>query len=375
MSTEVLADVAGLRCGRRERALAQMEAHDLDVLVLGRQANVRYVTGAPQRWMAGTRPFAPNCVLVRATGAIHLLSSWDDGVPEEIPHDNLYEISCNPTNIIAAVAHIEGALAARRVGTDAMSPLFAQLLPLAFPRAELVDGEPAMRAARAIKTPDELTALRSAIAVAESTLAATVGALHPGVSEADLAGVMMQAMAACGVSTPANQDVAWVTSREHPWRRASGDGRVRAGDLVGISAGVLAGGYLGEVGRTYPVGELPDGRAAALYGRWDALWQRLSDSCRPGAAGADLLRAYAEAGEALPPVPVAHGLGMGFDPPVVSAHLPKTAATERLEPGMVLAVTGYVFEPGVGAVFGREAVLITEGGHEVLTTSPFVTGS
>ena len=65
------------------------------------------------------------------------------------------------------------------------------------------------------------------------------------------------------------------------------------------------------------------------------------------------------------------GLGMGFDPPVVSKHLPATAAAERLEPGMVLAVTGYVWEQGVGAVFGREAVLITADGPEVLTSSPF----
>ena len=36
-----------------------------------------------------------------------------------------------------------------------------------------------------------------------------------------------------------------------------------------------------------------------------------------------------------------------------------------------LAVTGYVWEQGVGAVFGREAVLITEDGPEVLTSSPF----
>ena len=50
-------------------------------------------------------------------------------------------------------------------------------------------------------------------------------------------------------------------------------------------------------------------------------------------------------------MPVAHGLGLGFDPPVVSADLPSTCAEERLEPGMVLAVTGYVWEPGVGAVF------------------------
>ena len=57
MATEVLPDDRALRSERRARALAQMEAHDLDVLVLGRQANVRYVAGAPQLWVAGTRPF------------------------------------------------------------------------------------------------------------------------------------------------------------------------------------------------------------------------------------------------------------------------------------------------------------------------------
>ncbi|HSS23292.1 MAG TPA: aminopeptidase P family protein, partial [Mycobacterium sp.] len=60
----------------------------------------------------------------------------------------------------------------------------------------------------------------------------------------------------------------------------------------------------------------------------------------------------------------------GFDPPVVSQHLPATAAQERLEAGMVLAVTGYVWQEGVGAVFGREAVLITPAGPEILTSSP-----
>ena len=50
---EILPDERALRTGRRERALAQMEAHDLDVLVLGRQANVRYFSGAPQLWVAG----------------------------------------------------------------------------------------------------------------------------------------------------------------------------------------------------------------------------------------------------------------------------------------------------------------------------------
>lgn len=368
MATEVLADGRALRTGRRERALAQMEEHDLDVLVLGRQANVRYVSGTPQLWVAGTRPFAPTCVIVRKTGAIHLLSTWDEGVPEDIPHENLYGISWNPMNTIANLQRIEGASTAKRVGTDALSPGFAQLLPTAFPSAELVDGELAMRAARRIKTPEEVTALREAIRVAELGLAAAVAELRPGISEKTLAGVLLEAMAAGGVSTPSTQDAAWVTSRQHPWRRASDDGLVQDGDLVAFSAGVLDGGYTGEVGRTWPVGEL-DG-ASDLYRRWDALWDRLYEACQPGAPAIDLLAAYQAAGEELPPMPIARGLGLGFDPPVVSQHLPATAAEEQLEPGMVLAVTGYVWQSGVGAVFGREAVLITRDGPEVLTSSP-----
>ena len=368
MATEVLPDNRALRSERRARALAQMEAHDLDVLVLGRQANVRYVAGAPQLWVAGTRPFAPTCVVIRESGAIHLLSTWDEGVPDDIPHERLYGIAWNPMNTISVLRDIDGAATAKHVGTDALSPAFAQLLPVAFPNAELVDGELAMRAARRVKTAQEMAALSEAIRVAETGLAAAVAELRPGVTENALAGVLLEAVAAGGVSTPSTQDVAWVTSRDHPWRRASVDGRVQPGDLVAFSAGVLAGGYTGEVGRTWPVGE-SDG-AADLYARWDALWRRLYDACQPGAMASDLLAVYEAAGEPLPPMPVARGLGMGFDPPLVAAHLPQTAAEERLEPRMVLAVTGYVWEAGVGAVFGREAVLITDDGPEVLTSSP-----
>jgi len=173
MATEVAPDPRPLRTGRRERALAQMDAHHLDVLVLGRQANVRYVTGAPQLWIAGTRPFGPVCVVTRATGEIHLNSTDDEGVPDEIGHDHLYGLAWNPMTLIGVLKNIDGAVTARRVGTDAITPTFAQLLPEAFPNAEIVDAEPAMRAARRIKTPDEIDAMGLAVRVAD----------HPGPTE------------------------------------------------------------------------------------------------------------------------------------------------------------------------------------------------
>lgn len=370
MGTEILPDERALRQGRRARALAQMHAHDLDVLVLGRQANARYVAGAPQLWVAGTRPFGPVATLVRDTGEVHLLSTWDEGIPEDIPHDNLYGLAWNPLTTLDVLGRIDGAGTARRVGTDALSPTFATLLPRAFPQAELVDGEPALAAARRIKTPEEIATLRTALAAAESALATAVAALEPGVREQSLIGILLEAMTAGGISTPASQDSAWVTSKEHPWQRAR-TGRVAgAGDLVAFSAGILGDGYIGEVGRTWPADGTGDDRTRALYRRWDRLWDELLRACRPGAAAAGLIAAYERAGEALPAMPVARGLGMGFDAPVVSPRLPRTAAAERLEPGMVLSVTAYVFTPGIGAVFGRDAVLITETGAEVLTSAP-----
>ena len=93
-------------------------------------------------------------------------------------------------------------------------------------------------------------------------------------------------------------------------------------------------------------------------------------ACRAGADTRDLLAAYDASGEPTPPMPVAHGLGLGFDPPVVSETLLAAGEHDRIEAGMVLAVTGYVWQQDVGAVFRRDTVHITEHGVEVLTTSP-----
>jgi Xaa-Pro dipeptidase len=369
MATEVLPDEPALRMGRRERVLAQMEANGIDVLLLGREANARYVSGAQRLWTAGTRPFGPGCVLVRATGAIHLVSTWDEGVPDDIPHENLFGITWNPGNLLAWLGGIDGAPEAERVGTDSLTPRFARLLPKVFPNAELVDAEPALQAARRVKTVEEVDAIRAAIRVAEAALAAAVAELRPGVTERQLAAVFMDAMAAHGVTTPATQRVAWITSRP----RRDGAEPVRAGDLVAFDAGVVAAGYVGELARTWPAGAVGGDRvgdrARSMGRRADELWAGLLAACQPGALGSDLLAAYETAGEGLPSTPIATGLGLGFDVPVITRDLPRTAAGEELEPGMVLAVTAHVIDDGA-AVLRKEAVLVGPDGPEVLTSSP-----
>jgi Xaa-Pro dipeptidase len=367
--TEILPDDAALRLARRSRVLAEMEAAGIDVLVVGREGNARYVSGAPRLWTAGSRAFGPGCVLVRSTGSVHLLSTWDEGIPEDIPHENLYGISFNAMNFVKVLQGIEGASSVRTVATDAMTPSSAQLLPKAFPVAELVDAEPLLRRARRVKTPEEVDAIRASVRLAERALAEAEAALVPGVTERQLTGVFMEAMASSGVTTPATQDVAWITSREHPWHRASRDVPVAPGDLVAFEAGVIRGGYVGELGRTLSVGG--DALDSQLTQRTSELWDRLLAACQLGAPLSGLLDVYDASGIPPPPMPVGRGLGLGYDLPLVTHALPRTAGEQQVEAGMVLALTAYIWEEGTGAVYGQEPVVITATGPELLSTNPF----
>jgi Xaa-Pro aminopeptidase len=270
---------------------------------------------------------------------------------------------------LRVLQEIEGAATVRTVATDALSPSSAQLLPKAFPSAELVDAEPMLRRVRRVKAPAEVEAIRAAVDVAELSLAAALRALAPGVTERQLTGVFMEAMASQGVTTPSGQDVAWTTSRRHPWHRTSRDKPIRDGDLVAFEGGVVLGGYSGELGRTSVAGV--HAVEPVLAEQWSELWDRLLAACRVGASMSGLLEAYDTLGLPAPPMPVARGLGLGFDLPLVTHALPGLAAEQHVEAGMVFALTGYVWREGVGALFGQEPILITQSGPQPLSTVPF----
>jgi Xaa-Pro aminopeptidase len=341
----------------------------VDILITGREPNARYIAGVPRLWLAGSRPFGPGCVLSRETGAIHLVSTWDEGVPDDIPHENLHGITFNGQNTLAWLSKVDGAATAKTVATDGLMPTSAKLIQTAFPAAELVDGEQLMSRVRRIKLVEEVSAIRTSVRLAEHALAAAEAAFTVGITERQLTARFMEAMAAAGVTTPTSQDIAWITSREHNWARSDRDNAVAAGDLVGFDAGLICDGYYGELGRTLSLGAAEAGRE--LKQRWDSLWDRLLTVCRPGATGTELLEVYDAAGLLPPPMPVVRGLGLGNDLPLITPALPRTAADQRIEAGMVVALTAYVWQEGVGAIYGQEPIAITDSGPALLSANPF----
>ena len=329
------------------RTLDEMARRDVDVLVLGREGNARFVSGATRLWLAGTRPFAPGCVVVRDTGAVHLMSVTDFGVPPEVPPARLYPMSWDPANIASAVAGIDGVSRAQRIGVDGLTPLFEQLFAAVLPNVDLADGEAVMRAARRVKSAAEVVNIRAAIAVAEDALGAAVDALCPGVREVDLKGVFEERMCRRGSTTPAFEGAFCVVDRDRPIRRFASDRVIADGDLVAMSGGVLLDGWEGSLARTWPCGA-PTAEQRDRRSRWNARWTTVVDGCRPGVHVGDL-RATAR-------VAAVHGVGCGYE------GLESSAA---LEPGMVIEV-----ELEAAGVLGADTFLIGAERAERLTAFP-----
>jgi Xaa-Pro dipeptidase len=363
-------DFARLREDRRQRLLAAMDADGLDAVILGRSANVHYASGARQLWRAGTAPFAPIAVVVGETARVHLMSVWDEGVPPEIGHDDLYGLYWNPANIVRALQAIPGLASARRLGTDSMSPLFAQLLPVVTPNAELADASATLTRVRATKTADELTCIATATAIAERALTALEDALVPATTERELLGVFDEVIARVGVPTPASESVALATAKKGPvsFRQLVTDRPIGAGDLVVLSPSVLYAGYEGGLARTRLAGHGSDTNAnqdaANLATRCRAAQNALVAACRPGATGGDLYRAWASTGEPEPPVALAHGLGLGAEPPVIGFG---RGAGAVLEAGTVLSVQAWTAAEGTGGYLQRDAVHVGPEGPSVLS--------
>lgn len=334
------------------RTLDEMARRHVDVLLLGREANARFVSGATRLWLAGTRPFAPGCVVVRETGAVHLMSVTDFGVPSDIPNDHLYAMSWNPATMMETVAAIPGMATARRLGVDGLTPLFDGLLRGALPDAELTDGEAVMRAARRVKSPAELERVRAAIAVAMDAMAAAVDALRPGIRERELKGVFEERMCRLGTTTPAFEGVFCVVEGRASIRTVASDRQLESGDLVAMNAGVLLDGWEGALARTWSCGTPPP----AARECWSlALAERaqLVEACRAGRRVADL--------RATAPNADVHGVGLGYE------GLEDDAV---LVPGMVVQ-----FELETAGVLAGDTVLIGADRAELLTTFPYPDGA
>jgi Xaa-Pro dipeptidase len=348
---------------RLRRLLDAMAARQVDACVLGRPGAVALVSAARQLWTAGTRPFGPAAVVVAATGAVHLMSTWDEGVPEAIGHEQLYGLTWNPRRLRASLAAIPGLADAATVATDSLNPGGAQLLGQVAPRCRLVDAGPLLAAAGRPKGAGEHAGVEAAVRVAESALQAMAAALRPGTTARRLAAVYLERVAALGCPAPPYGDVARTGGPPTPPGTAELDSTpLGEGQLVVLTPAALRAGYQGGLARTGVAGGKPSSAQRRLAERVRQAATALVDACRPGAAAADLTAAAGGADWWW-----VHGQGLGAEPPVAG---PGIESGLPLLEGDVLWVYAAV-SGEAGTVGEGDSVVVTAGPPRLLSGAPY----
>jgi Xaa-Pro aminopeptidase len=165
---------------------------------------------------------------------------------------------------------------------------------------------------------------------------------------------------------PPSESVCFATPSHGPvrFRYLASDRPIGDGELVVLAPGALYAGYEAGLARTRAAGNEGPAGTADLAARCARGMDALISACRPGNTGADLYRAWEDTGNEDPGVPLAHGLGLGAEPPLIGlGHGRDAVIAER----MVLSVQSWVADEGIGGCLERGTVLVESGGPTVLT--------
>jgi methionyl aminopeptidase len=247
-----------------------------------------------------------------------------------------------------------------------------------------------------IKTPAQLALMREAGLVVAAALSATVRAVEPGISTAELDAIAERVIREAGavpsfkgylgfpatICTSVNDEVVHGIPRPEV--------RLAAGDLISIDCGAIVGGWHGDSAVTVGVGPVSPAQSGLLETCERALWQGLSRAVAGGRLSDISAAVEAEAsapGEyGIVEDYVGHGIGsqMHMDPPVPNYGRPGRGPL--LVEGMALAVEPMlvlgdpetrlladdwtvVTEDGSRAAHFEHTVAITADGPWVLTAA------
>ncbi len=263
-------------------------------------------------------------------------------------------------------------LAEARIGVEGlrMRLMEVRYLERYAPGCQLVPADEVTAALRMVKDEGELDLMRRATAVAEVALHNLFDQLRAGMTEREVAGLLMvELLRAGGEGMPFQPIVVAGPNAASPHSTPS-DRPIRPGDLVVVDCGATVGGYASDITRTVGIGSPPE-EMAQVYAVVHEANAAGRAAAGPGVAAQEVDRAaravIAAAGYGEFFIHrTGHGLGLeGHEPPYIVAgnEMP-------LRSGMTFTVEPGVYLPGKGGVRIEDDVVITPQGAESLTNFP-----
>jgi len=300
-------DFERLRRDRLQRARDQMNAHDLGALVLFAGANIRYVTGSYQgNWKYNINiryavlPNGGEPVLFETAGSDlecakidmpwvdssrirpAMTWQWAEGA---VPH-----MAGKMANTVIEVLEEHG-VRKERIGIDNLD--MSSLQAFQEKKLNIVNGWPAMSAARVVKTRDEIELLKQASSIGDAAMwRIKYEWLKPGVREREIEAKVHEFMLSQGCEIIYDIIVA-SGGNTSPYRRWATDKMIRQGDLVIVDINAVGpSGYFVDFVRCFKCAGKMTQQEIDLYREvYDSMYAGIENCC-PGKTTADVAAAF-----------------------------------------------------------------------------------
>lgn len=368
---------------RRERVYEFLDREDIDVFLVEdtgsrRSPSLRYLSGHPN----------DSLLFLCRTGK-SVLMPWDIPMSERyadadriLPYN---DFGRRPLPALIRFLEIEGFRGRPRGPRIALDRRFsypdaARIIDRVhreFPGSEVSCGDSGpdsfIESLRIIKDREEIPLIRRSADIINRLISGLEGSILNGslVTEADAALYIERGCRELGAEGTSFDTIAAGPARSFGIHAFPNYGNGAFG-LTGLSLldfGVSFAGYAGDVTLTIAGGKLT-GLQKTLTGLVEEAYHTAIDLCLPGRSTTEIARAvdgiFSRHGLSMP-----HSLGHGLGIEVHEAPYIRSSVESEtiLRPGMVFTIEPGLYDPSAGGVRLENDILITETGHEVLTSS------
>ena len=238
-----------------------------------------------------------------------------------------------------------------------------------FPSVELKGSSGWVETLRMRKTPEEIERIRRAAQIGDEAFAELLPTIKSGLTEQEIALRLEFLMREKGASAMSFAPIVGSGPQSALPHARPGDRILSYGDFEVFDFGCVWNGYCSDMTRTIVIGE-PEEQHLLIY---DLVLKAQMEALRavaPGRTGAEIdaiaREIISEAGYG---DYFGHGLGHSLGLEVHENPRLSKVDNTVLEPGMSVTVEPGVYLPGFGGVRIEDLVVVTEDGHEVLTST------
>jgi Xaa-Pro dipeptidase len=388
-------DLTRMRRETGARLRTAMADRGVDAMILLGNNAVVYATGTS--WPLGDAGLSyverPVAVVLANDEWPHLFLPFREGAAHEseLPADHLHgPVYLEFDEGVADFARVLVDLipVGATIAVDEFTGAMSRAQKLLFPNGAPADAAAIVGTAKVVKTPDELSCIRTAVRITDEAMVEVHKALAPGIRQIDLSASFLRRAFELGAMTSMLEPIwqvmpkikaegVWTTHGDLALPLMSTERELAEGDVLWTDVSITYHGYCSDFGRTWIVGRNPAPRQQAQFDRWQEIMTAVQGVARAGATAADLGRAAIAANGGtrpwLPHFYLGHGIGVNAaEMPMIGTDLGEEFDENFvLQPGMVLVLEPVVWEDGTGGYRSEEVLVITEEGSTKLTDYPY----